>query len=155
MCLVSDELLSILTPRLRADAEGQIGLPQKTIDEDWMLFRGWGLPILRNSASESIESKAIGSEPGINLVKGGGKQGETFMRLIGWKWKVTGCVTSAYKWYEIEAFVKIWLRGLLYIEKRRGPRTEPCCIPVKYAGRWNGMWLNRNWLCSIQEIGSN
>ena len=41
-----------------------------------------------------IDWKAIESEPGINLVKGGGKQGETVMRLIGWKWNVNLRVIS-------------------------------------------------------------
>ena len=54
---------------------------------------------------------------------------------LSWDWlgenEMWICVSSAYKLYEIEAFVKIWLTGLVYNEKRRGPRTEPCGIPVK------------------------
>ena len=38
MCLISDKLLSKVTPRFRADSEGEITSPQKTIDADWILF---------------------------------------------------------------------------------------------------------------------
>ena len=59
MCLVSDKLLSKVTPRFRADAEGEITLPQKTIDEDWILFRCWGLPIMRNSVFDGLTERRL------------------------------------------------------------------------------------------------
>ena len=58
MCSVSDKLLSKVTPRFCADAEGEITLPQKTIDEDWILFRCLGLPpIMRNSVFDGLTER--------------------------------------------------------------------------------------------------
>ena len=57
MSLVNDKLLSKVTPRFRADAEGEIMLPQKTIEEDWILFRCWGLPVMENSVFDGLTER--------------------------------------------------------------------------------------------------
>ena len=51
-------------------------------------------------------------------------------------------MSSAYKWYEIEAFVKIWLIELVY--NGRESRTEPCAryICENEGRRSGGIWLN-------------
>ena len=59
MFLVNDKLLSKVTPRFRADVEGEIMLPQKTIEEDWILFHCWGLPIMRNSVFDGLTEKGF------------------------------------------------------------------------------------------------
>ena len=41
-----------------------------------------------------IDRKTIWSEPCINFIKGGGEQGETVIRLAGWKWNVNLRVVS-------------------------------------------------------------
>ena len=57
MCLVNDRLLSKVTPRFRADDDGEIMLPQKTIEEDWILIRCWGLPIMRKSVFDGLTER--------------------------------------------------------------------------------------------------
>ena len=45
---------TIKSTRFRADDKGEITLPRMTIEEDWILFRCWGLPIMRNSVVDDL-----------------------------------------------------------------------------------------------------
>ena len=82
MCLVNDKLLSKITPRFRADADGEIMLPQRLLMKTESYFVAEGCHYEEFSLWW-IDWKAIGGEPDINLIKDGGKQGETVMRLLG------------------------------------------------------------------------
>ena len=88
------------------------------------------------------------------LIKGGGKQGETVMRLIGWKWNVNLRVISIQVIWNWSLCKDLTDRDCVQRKEKR-PKDRTLWYTHENAGRWSGMWLNKNWLCSIQEIGSN
>ena len=54
---INADIVSKVMPRFRADDECEIMLPQKTIEEDWILFRCWELPIMRNSVFDGLTER--------------------------------------------------------------------------------------------------
>ena len=101
-----------------------------------------------------VDWKTIRSEPGINIVKGGGEQEETVMRLVGWKWNVNLRVISISMILNWSLCKDLTDRACIQRKEKR-TKDRTLWYTCENAGRWSGMWLNRNWLCSIQEVGSN